>query len=98
MPQVDMRRLGGKRLLGLAKQVIDDAAAAEASAETVHGGERLLRGFGDVGGLRRGEAEVAHAAGLHAGLAEVAAHGGRRGSRHRRAWRRTGAACASARI
>ena len=56
--------------------MVDDAAAAEAPAEAVHGRERLLRGLGDVGGLGRREAEVALAARLHAGLAEVAAHGG----------------------
>src|SRR4029077_3561684 len=57
--------------------MVDDAATAEAPTQAMHGGEGLLRRLGDVGRVGWIETEVAHAAILHAGFAEVSADRGR---------------------
>src|SRR6185437_15038205 len=70
------RRLELAGVLGLAEQVVDDAAAADAARQPVYGRERLLRRLGGVDALHRRNADVADPAGLGVLLAEVAAHRG----------------------
>ena len=63
-------------VLGAAQQVIDHPPPAIATAQAVHRREQLLGRQRRIRHGRRRQTEVALAAGLHLGLAEITAHGG----------------------